>query len=115
MPEATPSITPPPAPPALRGLAVGTPEGIVAGGGPVPFGAIDLLGSELHHGAADADVVAQDLAGDGARCDPHRGLPRRLPAAAAIVAHAVFLEVGVIGVGGTELVLDLRIVGRRMR
>ena len=52
-------------------------------------------------------AVAQDLAGDGAGGDANGGLARRLAAAAAIVAHAVFLEVGVVGVGRAELVLDL--------
>ena len=63
--------------------------------------------AELDHGAAHLDAVAQDLAGDGAGGDAHRGLARRLAAAAAIVAHAVFLEVGVVGVARAELVLDL--------
>ena len=33
--------------PALRRLAVGAPEGIVAGGVPVPVGAVDLLAADL--------------------------------------------------------------------
>src|SRR6266446_5883838 len=100
--------------PALSGLTVGAPEGIVGRGGPVPLGAVDLLAAGLQHGAADADGIAQDLAGDRARGHAHRALARRLAAAAAIVAHAIFLEVGVVGVGGAELVLDLRIVARAL-
>src|ERR671913_307896 len=100
--------------PALCRLAVGAPEGIVRRGVPVPLGAVDLLGAELDHGAAELDAVTQDLAGDGAGGDAHRRLARRLPAAAAIVAHAVFLEIGVVGVGGAETVLDLPIVARAL-
>src|SRR5471032_2518598 len=96
--------------PALRRLAVGAPERIVARGVPVPFGAIDLLAADLHHGTAHAHVVAQYLPRDRAGRDAHRGLARRLPAAAAIIAHAVFLEVGVVGVARPELVLDLAVV-----
>src|SRR4051812_18979585 len=96
--------------PALRRLAVGAPEGIVAGGVPVPVASIDLLRAELHDGAAHLDLGTQDLAGDGAGGDPHRRFARRLAAAAAIITHAVFLEVGVVGVARAELVLDLAVV-----
>src|SRR5258708_9959767 len=96
--------------PGLAGLAVGTPEGIVAGGVPIPFAAVDFLGAELDHGATYLYAVAQDFARDRAGRDAHCGLARRRAAPAAIVAHAVFLEVGVVGMGRPELVLDLGIV-----
>src|SRR5260370_39746297 len=80
--------------PALCGLAVGTPARVVAGGRPVPFAAVDLLGSGLHHCATDADAVSHDLAGNGARRDSHGRLARRLTDAATIVAHAVLLAAG---------------------
>src|SRR4029434_657751 len=96
--------------PGLACLAVGAPERIVSRRVPVPITPVDLLGAKLDHGTAHLDRVAQDLAGDGAGRDPHRRLARRLPAAATIVAYAVFLEIGVVGMGRPELVLDLGIV-----
>src|SRR5882757_4216096 len=96
--------------PGLPRLPVGTPEGIVAGRIPIPFAAVDLLGAELDHGAAHFHAVPQDLARDSAGRDPHRRLARRLAAAAAIVAHAVFLEIGIVGMGRPETVLDLGVV-----
>src|SRR5437764_8644405 len=96
--------------PGLSRLPIRAPERIVAGRVPAPFAAVDLLRAELNHGAAHLDPVTQDLAGDGACRNPHRRLARRLPAAAAIVAHAVLLEIGVVGVGRPKLVLDLGIV-----
>src|SRR5476649_1663215 len=96
--------------PALRGLAVGAPEGIVAGGVPVPLGTVDLLCAELDHRAANPDAIAQHLAGDRAGGHAHGRLARRLAAAAAIVAHAILLQIGVVAVRGPELVLDLAVV-----
>src|ERR1700730_997119 len=46
--------------------------------------------------------------------DPRRGLARRLPAAAAIIAQAVFDVVSVIGVAGPVLVLDVGIILRAL-
>ena len=46
--------------------------------------------------------------------DPHRGFARRLPAAAAIVAHAVFDVIGVVGVAGPILVPDVGIILRAL-
>ena len=57
---------------------------------------------DLHQRAADAHAVAQHLARNRAGGDAHRGLPRRGPAAAAIVADAVFQLVGEIGMAGPE-------------
>src|SRR5262249_47562650 len=87
---------------------------IVAGRVPVPLRAVDLLGAELHDGAAHRHARAHHLAGDGAGRDTHRRLARRLAAAATIVAHAVLLEIGVVGVRRAELVLDLRVVARAL-
>ena len=56
--------------------------------------------------------VAQVLARDGAGGDAHHGLARRGAPAAAIVAQAVFLLVGVVGVARAEAVLDLVVVAR---
>src|SRR5262245_4566627 len=100
--------------PPLCGLAVGAPERIVRRRVPIPLAAVDFLAAELHDRAADVDGGTQDLAGDRPGSDTHRRLARRLPAAAAIVTHAVFLEIGVVGVRGTELVLDLGIIARAL-
>src|SRR5262249_37776624 len=94
-----PARAPPPSPivevafPAVPRLAVGAPEGIVQGGVPAPLAAVDLLAAELDHGAAHLDAIAHDLAGDGAGGHAHGSLARRLAAAAAIVPHAVLLEI----------------------
>src|ERR1700722_15529230 len=51
----------------------------------------------------------------GAGGDTRRGFARRGAAAAAVVADAVFGPIGVIGVAGTELVLDrVVILGARV-
>ncbi len=54
--------------------------------------------------------LAEPLARDRARGDAHGGLARRLPAAAAVIADAVFVPIGVIGVPGPERVGDARVV-----
>src|SRR6185369_4833997 len=66
------------------------------------------------HAERLAERLSQDLARDGAGGDPHRGLARRGAPAAAIIAHAVFLPVGVIGVAGAEEILDLAVVLRAL-
>src|SRR5207247_5631950 len=61
---------------------------------------------------ADLDPVAlaQPLLGDRARGDADRGLAGGGPAAAAIVAQAVFLPIRVIGVPGPESVGESAVV-----
>ena len=39
-----------------------------------------------------------------------RGFARALPAAAAIIAHAIFGLIGIVGMAGAELVADLAII-----
>ena len=68
--------------------------------------------ADLHQRAADGHA-GDDLARDRAGGDAHGGLARRGAAAAAIVADAVFLPVGEIGMAGAELVLDVGVVARR--
>ena len=55
-------------------------------------------------------LLLEVLLGDGARRYPHRGLPRRGAAAAAVVARAVFLLVAVVGMTRAELLLDIAVV-----
>src|SRR6185437_7160781 len=98
--------------PLLCHLAVGAPERIVLDRAPIPSRAIDLVRPHLHQRAADADVVAEDLAADGAGGDAHRGFARRRAPAPAIVANAVFGPIGVVGVAGTEIVLDRLVIAR---
>ena len=69
--------------------------------------------AHLHQRAAHFHI-GQNLARDGAGCDPRRGLARRGAAAAAIIAQAVFGFIGEVGVAGTKLVLDLGIVFRAL-
>ena len=59
-------------------------------------------------------AVAQHLARHAAGGDAHRGLARRGPAAAAIVADAVFQLVGQVGVAWPELRGDRRVVARAL-
>src|SRR5206468_4226368 len=68
--------------------------------------------AELRQMAADFDAksLMQPLARDRASGDAHGGLARRLPAAAAIVANAVFLPIRVVGVAGTKGIGDVRVV-----
>ncbi len=61
---------------------------------------------------ADAQPLAQVFARDRAGGYAHDGLARRGAPAAAIVAKAVLLLVGVVGVAGTKAVLDLVVVAR---
>ena len=55
-------------------------------------------------------ALGEPLARDRACGHAHRRLARRLPAAAAVVADAVLLPVGVVGVPGTERVGDARVI-----
>ena len=73
-------------------------------------GIFDL--AELHEVAAHGDAVGlvQPFLGDGACRHAACRLARRGTAAAAIVADAVFLPVGVVGVAGTEGVGDIAVV-----
>ena len=71
----------------------------------------------LHQSGAQPDVVQQvlqQLQGHRARCDPHRGLSRAGPAAAAIVANAVLGPVGVVGMARSKLVGDVAVVLRAL-
>ena len=69
--------------------------------------------ADLHERAADGDAFehfARNRAGGNAgRC-----LARRGPPAAAVVADAVLLPIGVVGVPGTELVDDVAVVLRAL-
>ncbi len=75
---------------------------------------LDDTVADLRKVAADlhAETLAQVLARDGTGGDAHHGLARRGAPAAAVVAKAVFLLVGVVGVTGTKPVLDLLVVAR---
>src|SRR6185295_7975819 len=55
-------------------------------------------------------ALAQPFARNGAGHHAHRGLARRGPSAAAVVADAVFLPVAVVGVAGPEGLGDGRVV-----
>src|SRR6185437_6561680 len=101
--------------PDLHRLAVGRPEGIVVDRVPIPARAVDAVGAHLDQRATDGDTGSQDLARDRAGGDAGRGLARRGAAAAAMVADAVFLPIGVVGMAGAEAVLDrLVILGARI-
>ena len=87
----------------------GHQKGLSSTACPIPARAVDRVRPDLDERAADRRLpVAEDLARDRAGGDARRGLARRGAAAAAIVADAVFLPVGVVGVAGPETVLDRR-------
>src|SRR5207249_484040 len=96
--------------PACRHALVRTPERVVFDGVPVPGRAVDRVRPDLHERAADANARTEDLARHRAGGDPRGGLARRGAAAAAIVADAVFLPVGVVGVAGAEAVGDVAVI-----
>ncbi|ABA48712.1 hypothetical protein BURPS1710b_1866 [Burkholderia pseudomallei 1710b] len=72
----------------------------------------DLDFAERAHVAAhlDAEALAQPLLRDRAGADDGRRQPRGRAAAAAIVAHAVLLPVGVIGMARAERLGDVAVV-----
>ena len=100
--------------PTQRHRGVRAPERVVFDRAPVPRAAIDRMRSDLHQRAADRYAGAEDLARDRPCGDPRGGLARRGAAAAAIVAHPVFLPIGVVGVAGAEAVGDVAIVLRAL-
>src|SRR5580658_10441337 len=55
-------------------------------------------------------MLMQPFAGNGAGGNAHRRLARALPAAAAVIANAVFLPVRVVRVAGTEAVGNFCVV-----
>ena len=57
---------------------------------------------------------AQIFARDGAGRHPHDGLARRGASAAAVVAKAVLLLVGIVGMPGAKPILDLLVVSRAL-
>ena len=59
-------------------------------------------------------LLVQVFSRDRAGRNPHRGLACRRAAATTIVTDAVFLVIRVIGVAGTELVLDIAVVFRAL-
>src|SRR5688572_15147024 len=67
---------------------------------------------DLGEVAADREpeVLSEILARDRTGGDTHDRLARRGSAAAAIIANAVFLLIGVIGVARPKAILDLRVV-----
>ncbi|RMV62333.1 Alpha/beta hydrolase protein [Pseudomonas syringae pv. pisi] len=71
----------------------------------------DLDRAQLAHVAANDDALAcQILLGNGPRSHTHGGFPCRTASATAVVADAVLVVIGVIGVGRAEQVFDRRIV-----
>src|SRR3546814_9148459 len=57
-----------------------------------------------------AELLAQIFLRDRAGSNAHRGLARTRSAATAVIANAVLLHVGVIGVVRSEYLLDLLVV-----
>ena len=68
--------------------------------------------AQLAHAAQEfgAEFLAHPLLRDGAGADDGRGQARRRAAAAARVAHTVFMPVGVVGMARAERVRDVAVV-----
>src|SRR5436305_418033 len=69
---------------------------------------------DLHERPADRYAGAEDLARDGSRGDPRRGLARRGAPAAAVIADSVFFPISVVGVTRAETVGDVAVVLRAL-
>ncbi|MNF52088.1 hypothetical protein D3C84_334280 [compost metagenome] len=90
-------------------VRVGAEKGVLFDA--VPALERNLDRAELAHVAANDDALGrQVLLGNGAGGHAHGGLARRAAAAATVVAQAVLVMVGVVGVGRAEQVLDRRVV-----
>ena len=76
--------------PFLRRGRIGAPERVFRHVRPAPVRPVDDPVAHLDHGAADFYAAPENFARDRARSDPAGGFPRRRPAAAAIIADAVF-------------------------
>ena len=68
-------------------------------------------GRDIRH---DAYRGGQHLTGDGSAGYPHGGFPGRGTASAPMVAHAVLLVIGIVGMRGTEEVLHGVVIGRML-
>ena len=103
--------------PPLGRLCIRAPERVAGDLLPVEARPVDGLRAHLHHVAGDLQPrcqFGQRRARQTARRHPRRGLARRGAATAAIVANAVFLEIGDVGVARSELCSDLGIVLRAL-
>ena len=82
-----------------------------------PIKALDALRAHRHQRAAHRDLAikrCENFARNRARRHPRRGFAGAGTAAAAIIAHAIFGPIGVVGMAGAELVADLAIVFRAL-
>ena len=95
--------------PCLGSFRIRTEEGVFVHRVPIPVGAVDFVRTDLHQRAAHAHAW-HDLACHGPARDPRGRLAGRGPARAAPIAHAVFLQIGVVRMTGAELVLDVPII-----
>src|SRR6185437_11720122 len=80
---------------------------------PIPARTVDLVRTHLDQCAAHPKT-GHNLACDRTGADPRRRLTRRSPSAAAVIVDAVLDVVGVAGVPGTILVLDVGVVPRAL-
>ncbi len=90
--------------PTARIAASGHQKGFLPTSSQSQLRAVDLAAGRSAPGRRGSSPRAQHLARDRAGRDPRRRLARRGAPAAAVVAHAVFGEIGVVGVAGPELV-----------
>ncbi|AEM42160.1 hypothetical protein KVU_2321 [Ketogulonicigenium vulgare WSH-001] len=103
--------------PQHGGFGIGAPEIIAADFVPVKAAAVNGACAHLHHITGDFDLRCQrlqHLAGDTASGDARRSLARGRASTTAIIADAVFLVIGDIGVTGTKALGDIAIIFRAL-
>src|SRR6185437_991317 len=99
--------------PRSNGGGVGAEERVLRDFLPIPLRAGDLLRADLDQRAAHGHLLVEkieNLARNRTRRNAACGFARALPPAAAIVAHAIFGEIGEIGVAGPKFVADIGVV-----
>src|SRR5690606_26841148 len=100
--------------PVLRGLCIRAAEGNVLRFCPVPVVAVYLVRTHLYQRTAYGDGLAKDRAGNSTGSNTRRRLARRRAPAAAMIADAIFSEIGEVGMAGPELLDDVAIVFRAL-
>src|SRR5215475_356347 len=97
--------------PGVDDAWIGCEERVVVHLRPTPARTVYRVAADLDERASNADR-AYHFTGHGAGSNAHGGLPRAGATSAPIVADAVLLPIGEIGMPGSKLVLDVGIVAR---
>ena len=99
--------------PHFRSLGIGNPERVLVDLVPVESRAVDLVLAHLHHVAGDPQSRhhrCKSRARQATCGHPRGGFAGGGPTATAIVADAIFLPVGDVGMSGAEFLGDFGII-----